>query len=214
MTALSEPSSAMQLSPYERPPPAFPGMRIGLLGGSFNPAHEGHLHISRFALKRLGLHKLWWLVTPGNPLKSRSGLPDLPSRLRQAQEIATDPRIVVTGLEAGLSSTYACDTIRFLRTRFPGVRFVWIIGGDNLAQFHRWRHWQDIFQALPVLVADRPEFRHKALSSPAAMRFSAALASESAAPRLAMLAPPAWIYLSLPLCDLSSTAIRQGRACV
>lgn len=191
-----------------KPPPAFPNMRIGLLGGSFNPPHEGHRHISLAALARLRLVKLWWLVTPGNPLKNSAHLPSLAERLALAGEIAAHPSIEITGFEAVLPTAYAIDTVRFLRRRFPGVHFVWIMGGDNLAQFHRWRDWAGLFAALPILVVDRPGARFRALASPAASRFAAARLPESAAPRLAALAPPAWIYMTLPLCGASSTAIR------
>ena len=192
-----------------RPPPAFANMRIGLLGGSFNPPHEGHRHISLAALSRLRLNKLWWLVTPGNPLKSAARQPDLADRLSLAAEMASHPAIEVTGFEAALPTPYAIDTLHFLRRRFPGVHFVWIMGGDNLAQFHRWRDWAGLFTMLPILVLDRPGARHEALASPAARHFAASRLPECAAPALPTLAPPAWIYLSLPLCGLSSTTIRE-----
>ena len=190
------------------PPPAFPNMRIGLLGGSFNPPHEGHRHISLAALRRLRLDKLWWLVTPGNPLKTGVHLPGLAERLSLAAEIASHPAIEITGFEAALPTAYAIDTVNFLQRRSPGTHFVWIIGGDNLAQFHRWRDWTRLFTALPILVLDRPGARLAALASPAARRFDAARLPECAASSLPVLSPPAWIYLTLPLCDMSSTAIR------
>ena len=192
------------------PPPAFPNMRIGLLGGSFNPPHEGHRHISLAALARLRLDRLWWLVTPGNPLKSAAHLSGLAERLSLAAEIATHPAIEITGFEAALPTPYAVDTVYFLRRRFPGAHFVWIMGGDNLAQLHRWCDWAGLFTALPILVLDRPGARSRALASPAARRFAGARLPEYAAPRLAESSPPAWIYLTLPLCEVSSTAIRQG----
>lgn len=190
------------------PPPAFPNMRIGLLGGSFNPPHEGHRHISLAAMARLRLDRLWWLVTPGNPLKSAAQLPNLAERMSLAVECAAHPAIEVTGFEAALPTAYAIDTVHFLRRRFPGVHFVWIMGGDNLAQFHRWRDWTGLFAALPILVLDRPGARLTALASPAARRFANARLPESAAPSLALSGTPAWIYLTLPLCDASSTTIR------
>jgi len=195
-------------APVAHPPLAFPNMRIGLLGGSFNPPHEGHRHISLAAVARLRLDKLWWLVTPGNPLKSAAHLPGLAERLSLAAEIASHPAIEITGFEAALPTAYAIDTVHFLRRRFPGAHFVWIMGGDNLARFHRWRDWAGLFTALPILVLDRPGARLRALASPAARRFAAARLPECAAPSLPVLSPPAWIYLSLPLCDVSSTAIR------
>ncbi|MGF1622179.1 MAG: nicotinate-nucleotide adenylyltransferase [Rhodomicrobiaceae bacterium] len=192
------------------PPPAFSGMRIGLLGGSFNPAHDGHRHISVTALKRLALNRVWWLVTPGNPLKRFDELADLWERMAQGRKISAHPRIEVTDFEAGLSSPYSFDTLRFLKRRFPRVQFVWIIGGDNLAQFHRWRDWRRIFRTVPILVADRPDFRQAALASTAARHFAGAQLPESCAIRLPAMTPPAWTYLSLPLCDISSTQLRQG----
>jgi nicotinate-nucleotide adenylyltransferase len=195
-------------APLAKPPPAFPNMRIGLLGGSFNPPHQGHRHISVIAVERLRLDRLWWLVTPGNPLKSAVHLPGLAERVCLAAEMASHPAIEITGFEAALPTPYAIDTVHFLRRRFPGTHFVWIMGGDNLAQFHRWRDWTGLFRALPILVLDRPGARSRALASPAARRFATARLPELAAPRLALLPPPAWIYMSLPLCDASSTALR------
>jgi nicotinate-nucleotide adenylyltransferase len=196
-------------TPLTRPPPAFPNMRIGLLGGSFNPPHQGHRHISVRAIARLRLDKLWWIVTPGNPLKNAAHLPGLGERLSLAAQIAAHPAIEVTGFEAAMPTPYAIDTVHFLRRRFPDVHFVWIMGGDNLAQLHRWRDWVSLFRALPILVLDRPGARFGALASPAARRFEAARLPESAAQRLADARPPAWIYMGLPLCDLSSTALRE-----
>ena len=193
-----------------RVPLAFPGMRIGLLGGSFNPAHEGHLHISRVALARLGLHAVWWLVTPGNPLKNAGALKTLPQRLASAQAMARHPRIKVTACEAGLGSRYTADTLVLLTRRFPAVHFVWIMGGDNLAQFHRWRNWRRIFASMPVLVMDRPLARFPAIGSPAGRAFARARVAEEAAATLPLRRPPAWIYAGLPLSPLSSTAIRAG----
>jgi nicotinate-nucleotide adenylyltransferase len=192
-------------------PLALPGMRIGLLGGSFNPAHAGHRHISLAAIERLGLDRLWWAVTPGNPLKSRAELEDLAARLAHARRLAAHPRITVTDFEAALASPYTVDTIIFLRRRLPGVRFVWVMGGDNLAQIHRWLGWQDIFQLVPIAVVDRPGARHKALASPAARRFAAARIPERDARALARMEPPAWTYLTIPLTAASSTAIRKKR---
>jgi nicotinate-nucleotide adenylyltransferase len=192
-------------------PPAFPGMRIGLLGGSFNPAHEGHLHISRVALARLGLHAVWWLVTPGNPLKDASARQTLPQRLTSARAAACHPRIRVTAFEAARGSPFTADTLAFLLRRHKGVHFVWIMGGDNLAQFHRWRDWRRIFAGLPIFVLDRPGARLPAIASPAARSFAAARLPEEAAATLPTRPAPAWIYAGLPLSPLSSTAIRACR---
>jgi nicotinate-nucleotide adenylyltransferase len=189
-------------------PPAFPSMRIGLLGGSFNPAHEGHRHISVAAMARLGLTRVWWVVTPGNPLKSHGELAGLDERIALARQVANHPCIDVTGFEAELPSPYAIDTIRYLQRRHPATHFVWMMGGDNLGQIHRWRRWREIFRAVPVLVADRPDCRHLALASPAAIHFRASLRPSTDAAALASARPPAWTYLTLPLNDCSSSAIR------
>lgn len=191
-----------------KPPPAFSSMRIGLLGGSFNPPHAGHLHISLAAIKRLQLDALWWLVTPGNPLKGGGGLAPLPERMALARNMARHPKIEITDFEAARPSAYAIDTVRFLLDRRVNVQYCWVIGGDILAQFHRWRDWPAIFAALPILVLDRPGARHSALASPAAQRFSRARLPENFATELPLCQSPAWIYLTIPLCDLSSTAIR------
>lgn len=189
-------------------PLALSGMRIGLLGGSFNPAHEGHRRISLAALERLGIDRLWWVVTPGNPLKSKAELAEFPERLLRARAVAADPRIEVTGFEAALPAPYTADTLAFLKTHCPGVRFVWVMGGDNLAQIHRWHDWEDIFHLVPVAVMDRPGARHKALASPAAQRFAGARLAEADARALPMMEPPAWAYLTIPLSAASSTKLR------
>lgn len=209
MTARAWAETARGTSAF-RVPPACPGMRIGLLGGSFNPAHEGHLHISQVAMARLGLNAMWWLVTPGNPLKEKGAAATLPRRFASAQAMARHPRITVTAFEAALGTPYTANTIAFLRRRYPAVRFVWIMGGDNLAQFHRWRHWRRVFASMPLLVLDRPDARLPAMASPAAHVFAAARLPEEAAVLLPAAAPPAWAYLSLPLSPLSSTAIREA----
>jgi nicotinate-nucleotide adenylyltransferase len=193
-----------------KPPLALPGMRIGLLGGSFNPAHDGHRHISLAALERLGIDRLWWVVTPGNPLKSKSELAEFPRRIARERAVAGDPRIAVTGFEAGLPRPYTADTLAFLRARFPGVHFVWVMGGDNLAQIHRWHRWREIFELMPVAVVDRPGTRHKALASPAARRFANARLSEADARALPLMQAPAWAYLTIPLSSTSSTALRKA----
>jgi len=200
---------------YLNVPLAMPKMRIGLLGGSFNPAHEGHRHISLTALKRLKLDRVWWLVSPGNPLKDTSKAPDLGARVAAARKIARHPRIVVTGFEgaraeAGRASAYTIDTLRFLKRRFPDVDFVWLMGADNLVSFHHWRAWEELFGMVPIAVLDRPGFRLKARASKAAQRFAFAALDESDAGGLARMEPPAWTVLSLPLLGVSSTALRGG----
>ncbi|GLI93936.1 nicotinate-nucleotide adenylyltransferase [Methylocystis echinoides] len=185
-------------------------MRIGLFGGSFNPPHEGHLLVSRIALARLGLDRLWWLVTPGNPLKDTSALPPLASRIEAARRFARDPRIVVTGIEADIGARYTADTLDYLRARCPGVRFVWIMGGDNLLQFHRWRDWEAILRAMPVAVIDRPGAAIRVASAKAVQRFAGAMRPEREARLLPDAKPPAVIYLHGPRSAASSTALRQG----
>ncbi|HKJ62154.1 MAG TPA: nicotinate-nucleotide adenylyltransferase [Hyphomicrobiales bacterium] len=192
-------------------PPACPGMRIGLFGGSFNPPHCGHRHISEVALKRMQLHRIWWLVTPGNPLKDTSGLKEIAEREAAARKAADHPRMIVTGFERFLPTPYAIDTARFLRRRFAGVEFVWIMGGDNLATFHLWRDWRGLFETLPIMVIDRPEARNQALASPAAQCYAGARLPESHAKMLPALPAPAWIYATAPLRDVSSTEIRNRR---
>ncbi len=192
-----------------KPPPAFPSMRIGLLGGSFNPPHEGHRHISVAALQRLQLHKVWWLVTPGNPLKSGRGLASLEERIAAARTITAHPHIEVTGFEVALPSPYTIDTVRFLQRRYPGVKFVWLMGADILAQLHRWRDWTQLFSRIPILVLDRPGARYRGLASPAAVRFGAARIPVEMVSALPDRQPPVWSYLNLPLCSLSSTALRS-----
>lgn len=193
-------------------PMAAPNMRIGLLGGSFNPAHPAHRQISLMAMKRLGLDQVWWLVSPGNPLKDTAKAPGLDERVAVARKIACHPRIVVTGFEGARGSVYTIDTIRFLKRRFPSVRFVWLMGADNLASFHRWRAWEELFRLVPIAVMDRPGFRLKARAGRAAQRFAAAAIDESDALGLPLIDPPAWTLLTLPLSGLSSTSLREGKA--
>jgi len=186
-------------------------MSIGLLGGTFDPPHAGHVQISEMALKRLGLDRLWWLVTPGNPLKTRGDMASFTDRLKAARAVVRNPRIVVTGLEAAAGSTYTADTIAFLNRRYPDTQFVWIMGADNLVEFDRWNRWRDIMQAVPIAVMDRPGYRLAARASRAARRFANAYVEESDALGLKHIAPPAWTFLTVPLSPLSSTKLRaQG----
>ena len=196
---------------FVRTPLLGAGQRVGLLGGSFNPAHAGHRHISLWALKRLQLDWLWWIVSPGNPLKSKAGLAAFSERVAMARTVAAHPRIVVTGFEAALGSAYSTDTLTFLARRSMDARFVWLMGADNLAGFHHWKNWRDIFQCVPLAVVNRPGWRFKAMASEAAVRFAQAQIDEADAGALARLQPPAWTLLSLPLSPLSSTEIRHSR---
>lgn len=189
-------------------PVALPGQRIGLLGGTFNPPHQGHVQVSQIALRRLGLDRLWWLVTPGNPLKSNGGLPPLADRIATCRRLMREPRVVVTGFEAALGSPFTASTVEFLVCRYPGTAFVWVMGADNLASFHRWRRWQDIARLVPVAVVDRPGWRLKALASPAARTLWRSRLPEDRASLLPLATPPAWTLLTGPLSPQSSTAIR------
>jgi nicotinate-nucleotide adenylyltransferase len=193
-------------------PPHPPGLRIGLYGGSFNPPHAGHLHVTLLALKRLRLDRAWWIVTPGNPLKELSGLAPLPERMAAARRLARHPRIDVTGFEAKIGARYTLDTLEYAAARAPAVRFVWIMGADNLAQFSRWRGWRRIAELMPFAVVDRPGWTLRATHSKAALALAPFRIDESDAPVLADLAPPAWVFLHGPRSPLSSTVLRQQRA--
>lgn len=193
------------------PPPAFPGMRIGLLGGSFNPAHEGHRHISVEALQRLELDRVWWLVTPGNPLKSSGDLASLSDRMASARRIAAHPRIDVTGFEAALPTVFTVDTVAFLLRRSPAAHFVWLMGSDNLALFHRWRQWRKLLAMLPTAVMHRADLRLPALASPAAIAYAQARIAGEDARLLPVLRPPAWVYIGIQPSYQSSTAIRTAK---
>lgn len=188
---------------------AYPGMRIGLFGGTFNPAHAGHAHVAETALKRLGLDKVWWLVTPQNPLKSRRGSRPLEARMMSAAAMAHGPNMVVSDLEARWGLTYTAETIAALRARFPGVRFVWIMGADNLSGFHRWRDWRSILETTPVLIVARPGAGPRARFAKAMRRFGLAFVPVQA---LLRTQAPAIAYLPSRLHPASSTALRaQGR---
>jgi len=190
-------------------PRSTPGQRIGLLGGSFNPPHEGHLAITRLALAKLGLDRVWWLVTPGNPLKANAGLPGLDARMEVARALARDPRIAVTGFEADIGARYTADTIAWLTRRRPSVRFVWIMGADNLTQFHHWKRWRRIAELVPIAVIDRPGSTPSALNAHAAGALARFRVAEPRAAAFAAMEPPAFIFLHGPRSNLSSTAIRQ-----
>ena len=182
---------------------------MGLFGGSFNPPHRGHVHASELALKRVGLDRVWWLVSPGNPLKDTHGLPPLAARLAAARATARDPRIVVTGLEAEIGTRYTLDTVTYLRLRCPAVRFVWIMGADILGELHLWQGWQDIAKLVPLAVIDRPGATWPTLSSPAAHWLAAHRLPEGEAALLPDAEPPAFVFLHGPRVDLSSTRLRQ-----
>jgi nicotinate-nucleotide adenylyltransferase len=183
-------------------------MRIGLLGGSFDPPHAGHALVTRRALRAFGLDAVWWLVSPGNPLK-RHGPAAMARRVAACEALMRHPRVRVTGVEAALRSRYTADTLEALRARYPGVRFVWLMGADNLAGFHRWERWRDILRETPVGVLARPGEQVRAGLSPAARAFAARRAPVWAARTLAAAGPARWALLPGPMTDQSSTAIRR-----
>ncbi len=188
-----------------------PGRRIGLLGGSFNPAHRGHLEISRTALKRLGLDQVWWLISPQNPLKPERGMAPLGQRVAGARRLARGPQLRASTLASALGTVYSADTVTALSRRFPRCRFVWLMGADNLVQISRWKDWETIFRTLPVAVFDRPSYSLRALAAHAARRFAGQRLPEAAARSLAERTPPAWVFIHQRLNPQSSTRIRAGR---
>jgi nicotinate-nucleotide adenylyltransferase len=192
----------------DRLPTVSPGMRIGLFGGSFNPPHDAHRAASLLAWKRLALDRIWWLATPGNPLKRTSGLPPLKQRITGARAIAANPFIEVTGIEVRLGTRFTYDTVSRLQSRHPAVRFVLLMGADNLAEFHRWRRWRELADLVPIAVIDRAGWTFRALSSPAAKTLERRRLAEHDAPRLAGSSPPAWVFLHGLKSAQSSTALR------
>ena len=189
-------------------PPHAPGMRIGLFGGTFDPPHQAHLGATLIALKRLKLDAVWWLVTPGNPLKNTSGLAPLPQRIEAARTLTHHPRIEVSGLEAVINKRYTYDTIKWLIARCPRVRFVWIMGADNLRSFHRWQRWRGIAKLVPFVVVDRLGPSLYASASPAGQAFARDRITEPEAASLPGRKPPAWTFLHGLKSPLSSTALR------
>ena len=188
-------------------PVARAGQRIGILGGSFDPPHLGHLHISRAALRRFGLDQVWWLVTPGNPLKTRGPAP-MGQRMEAARALVKHPRIHVTDFEAHVGTRYTAETIDALHDRYHGVDFTWLMGADNLAQFHKWENWQGIMMSVRVGVVARPGDRISARLSPAARRFEQSRLRGRKAHLLAGAKAPAWSFINVPMNDMSSTDIR------
>ncbi len=193
-------------------PPHAPGMRIGLFGGTFDPPHQAHLDACLLAMKRCALDRVWWLVTPGNPLKDTRYLAPLPERIAAARAHARHPRIVVTGIEAAIGTRYSHDTVLWLSRRRPAVRFVWIMGADNLRNFHHWQKWRLMADLVPIVVVDREGASLRAMASPAAQALSRFRIPERAALTLADRTPPAWTFLHGLKSPLSSTALRAKRA--
>jgi nicotinate-nucleotide adenylyltransferase len=190
-----------------------PRRRVGLLGGSFNPAHAGHRHIAELALKRLKLDEVWLLVSPGNPLKPQRGMAPLQPRLASAAlQTGGHPRLRTTAIETEFGTRYTADTLAALTRRFPRVQFVWLMGADNLAQIPRWESWSSIFKSVPVSVLDRPAYSLGALAGKAAQRFKHARRRPSRAGKLAAAQAPAWVFLHTRLHDATSTSIRAQAA--
>ena len=186
-------------------------LRGGLLGGSFNPAHEGHLAISREALKRLALDRVWWLISPQNPLKPSAGMASFAERFAAAQALARqDPRILCSDLEQRLQTRYTVDTLDWLQ-RHGEQRLVWLIGADNLLQLPQWRHWGRLLAMVPIAVFDREPYSHQAVVGRVARRYAQRRLPERDAPALAEFRPPAWVFLRLRRHQESSTAIRRQR---
>jgi len=194
-----------------RIPPHAPGMKIGLFGGTFDPPHEAHLAACLLAMKRLRLDRVWWLVTPGNPLKDTRGLAPLAERMAAARVLANHPRIHITDLEVDIGTRYTYETILYLRKHCPGVHFVWIMGADNLRSFHRWQRWRGIAGLVPIAVVDRLGPSLYATASLAGQALARYRVPESAAWSLPKRRPPAWIYIHGLKSPLSSTALRALR---
>ena len=199
-----------------RPPPNPWGdrrrRRVGLLGGSFNPAHAGHRHVSLEALHRLALDEIWWLVSPQNPLKPVVGMASLDERIATATKVARHPAIRVSGIEREMGTRFTADSLAALRRRFPGCRFVWLMGADNLRQIPRWDRWLTIFGRVAVAVFDRSPYSYKALAGRAAKRFAGHRAVGRGVVRLAAEPPPRWAFIHSPRHSASATLIRQGIA--
>lgn len=193
-------------------PAVSPGQSVGLYGGSFDPVHDGHLLVAERALKVLKLDWVWWLVTPGNPLKNHDPRHDLPARIEAVRQRAPHPRRKVLGIEQDLNVRYTADTVAMLTTMRPDVRFVWLMGADNLNGFHRWNEWRSIASRVPIAVIDRPGSRHAALSAPAARALANQRLDGEDAAMLADAKPPAWAFVRGPLSPLSSSALRAASA--
>lgn len=183
------------------------GMAVGLLGGSFDPAHEGHVHLTRVALQRFALDRVIWLVSPGNPLKAHGPAP-LPDRMARARAVMADPRVHVSDIEARLGTSYTAETVEALQAIYPGVRFVWLMGADNLHQFHRWERWQHILHALPLGILARPGWRQAALHGRTARQYRRFRLPDAASHLLPRQSAPAWCFVNMPMRPVSSSQIR------
>jgi nicotinate-nucleotide adenylyltransferase len=185
-------------------------MAVGLFGGSFNPPHAGHALVSEIALRRMRLDQIWWIVSPGNPLKDRRDLAPLSQRIQLCERMNADWRVRVTAFEAAHHIRYTADTLALVKSRNPGVDFVWIMGADSLRDFHRWQRWREIALTFPIAVVDRPGATLSFLSSVMAKTFDHARVDERDASLLARMKAPAWTFIHGPRSSLSSTAIRNG----
>ncbi|WP_170350542.1 nicotinate-nucleotide adenylyltransferase [Ruegeria atlantica] len=188
-------------------PYARPGQVVGLFGGSFDPPHQGHVHVSLEAMKAFGLDRVWWLVSPGNPLKARGPAP-LQRRIKAARDVMQHPKVEVTDIEALTGTRATADTLAALQKLYPQVRFVWLMGADNLAQFHRWKDWRLIMDSVPVGVVARPGDRISARMSPAARLYARYRIDGQARHLLGRAQAPAWCFVNVPMVDVSSTEIR------
>ncbi len=197
-----------------KPPLVGAGQRVGLLGGSFNPPHDAHRLMSATARRRLGLDAVWWVVTPGNPLKSPNELAPLAQRMAQCRQLVANPNVKISAFEVDLPSAYTAATLSFLKLRYPTVRFVWLMGADNLASFHLWQDWREIARLMPIAVVDRPGWRLPSVASRAARFMQGGFVPELRAKNLAMMEAPAWTFITGPLSPLSSTEIRNRRKSV
>ena len=186
------------------------GMVVGLFGGSFNPPHDGHVLVADTAIRELQLDQLWWMITPGNPLKENGNLADLSERIRWSQERISDPKVKFTAFEAAQGLRYTAETLNYIVARNRGVSFVWVMGADNLASFHQWQDWQGIANTVPIAVVDRPGSTLAYLSSIMAKTFDHARVDEEDAAALGRMSAPAWTFIHGPRSPLSSTAIRNG----
>lgn len=197
---------------YLHMPVAPVGAKIGLFGGSFNPPHAGHVLVAELALQRLGLDQLWWMVTPGNPLKDVSELAPLSKRITLSEELITDKRIHVTAFEASYQVRYTADTLALVRQHNPDKHLVWVMGADNLMNFHHWQEWDEIARTYPIAVINRPGSNMAAEDSVMAQQFSAARLPEADAAELATQQAPAWVFIHGPQSELSSTQLREQQA--
>jgi len=189
---------------------SFAHKRIGILGGSFNPAHRGHLHVSRQALDLMYLDEVWWMVSPQNPLKPSNGMADFDVRIQSAQTISQDRHIRVTDIEIELGTTYTAETLKKLKQIYPKANFVWLMGADNLIQISKWKDWQDIFRTVPIAIFTRPTYTNRALAGFAAKRFARYRVSEGQVRRLSVMQAPAWSFLNIKPDAISATRVRAG----